>query len=50
MYILGGPSGFSSTGDTVGEVYLFGMVLQAQLAAPPADILSAYPSLKNWLV
>jgi adenine phosphoribosyltransferase len=40
------PSGFSSSGKTAGEVYLFGMLYQMTLCK--ADCLNEFTALKSW--
>jgi hypothetical protein len=34
------PAGFTSTGETVGEIYLFGMIYQATVASGGARVIS----------
>uniref|UniRef100_A0A7S0QY76 Glutathione transferase n=1 Tax=Pyramimonas obovata TaxID=1411642 RepID=A0A7S0QY76_9CHLO len=40
------PAGFTSTGTTAGELYLFGMIYQMTLMRP--DCLASFPALKKW--
>jgi glutathione S-transferase len=44
---LCGASGFTSTGETAGEIYLFGMIYQATVAGG-AGLVDAFPNLKAW--
>lgn len=45
--LCGSPTGFTSTGKTYGEIYLFGMLYQWTLVGG-ADILVRYPKLNAW--